>query len=341
MPDLIFVDAFNVPYPNPGNTWTNATGSTFVSSGGILQNTSAAAYGIYSGSAPPHANYMVEALIKRTTSTNAIGVVCRATLAGGSMDNYYMAAVDASSNLAITKKVGTVYTALGSVPITMNINTFYKIRMEIVNSTINVWWENIPTPVLSIEDSEVTATGNGGIYSYNINEGFFDNFLIKESTGSTVQGTSVTYRSDMSWTAEGATITSTTNPHLIAEYPVRLTAPEDITFYIQPIQGWAALPTTYIDGTSVSTLWTEIEYRNNPLTTETVKRYSYQETQQSLIANTWTPIKISSGNYALEVPEHMAIIRVYLGKGEAGKYICVDSVPDITNFHFEPDLIGQ
>ncbi|MFQ5834331.1 MAG: hypothetical protein ACE5HR_00195 [bacterium] len=185
-----------------------------------------------------------------------------------------------------------------------------------------------------------------------------DNYIILEDygdQGATVKGTrwgyrrlgnvkyntDYTYKSQNSWRAEGNVNTNTTEPLLIIEYPgLRLNNPQDIEIRVMPREGWTTLPTTYIDGTTISGLWFEIEYYNSALNADVIKRYSYQETQQPLAENVWTPIKISSSNYTFNAPGFVSTIRVYLSTGEAGKYVYVDGVPKVSNVNFQPDLVG-
>lgn len=296
-------------------------------------------YTIYDGTLGS-ANYSVEGKIKSTGTTGHYGgVLDRWT----NSSNFYVAYISWDDGLIyLVKNVATVLTTLQSVGRTFTTNTEYKLKLICNDSNLQVYFENETIPLINITDTS-HASGSTGLYgdSTATTSIYWDNFNVKQIYGTTFLDTNFTYKSKNSWKSEGNAQTSTTNKHLILEYPIILNSSEDITFYAMPTNTWATKPTTYVDGTTPSGLWTEIEYRTNSADpSEVTKRYSYQETQQALIADEWTPIKISSSNYGLSVAGSKATIRVYLAYGEASKYLYIDATPDITDLYFDSELVG-
>lgn len=339
-----FYDDFN----RVNNTTINANANWWAENGDVeisgnqLRNVAinpTKTYTIYSDTLVSN-NYSVEAKIKSTGTTGHFGgIIGRWT----NSSNYYVAYISwDDGKIYLKKNVATVLTTLGSITRTLAINTEYKLKLICNNTNIQVWFENEDMPLINVMDSS-HSSGSVGLYGDSTSSAsiYWDNFYVKQIYGTIIKNTDFVYQSAKSWKTEGNAQTSTSNPLLVLEYPIILSTSKNIIFYILPKNTWTTLPTTYVDGVNPSGIWTEFECRASSTDPSVkVKRYSYQETQQAMINDTWTPIKISGSNYALSVSGERATLRVYLALGEADKNIYVSAVPEITGIFFDKDLIG-
>jgi|GEM_PF-738844 len=130
----------------------------------------------------PDQDVMVDC--KLTQSGNSCGVMAR----WSSESSFYRARLDVGAgNIAIAKTVGGATTTLATANRTLSYDQYYRIRFIVNGSTLSVYFANESTPMISINDSSITAGNYAGIRSFATGPAItaFENF------NATVPGNSV------------------------------------------------------------------------------------------------------------------------------------------------------
>ena len=115
---------------------------------------------------PPSADYEVSAdiYVNTTTDTNA-GVIARCS---SSAATFYYARWRGTVGHQLFKFVSGTATQLGStVATTYSDGTTAQIKLRVEGTTISLYKDGEPSPIISVTDSDITAAGFAGLYINN------------------------------------------------------------------------------------------------------------------------------------------------------------------------------
>lgn len=143
--------------------WTLDTGTWSVVTDGtkVLKNTSIAAEARGFASSALYANAFVSANIKLLTNTGYASVMGRYT----DSNNFYMLRLDkVAGKLAISKKQNGIVTDLASYPLSININEWYRMELQMVGNQLKGYLNG--EEKLSAVDSAPLPAGKVGVRAY-------------------------------------------------------------------------------------------------------------------------------------------------------------------------------
>lgn len=114
-------------------------------------------------------NYSVEMKLKSTNDNNSIAIYGRYRNA----DNHYALKLDTKNDLIVlSKKVGGTSTSLGSVPMTLQTNTFYTLKLEMNGSQLTGYVNGVQ--IVSAADTSINsgkiAFGGYSKHSYSADD---------------------------------------------------------------------------------------------------------------------------------------------------------------------------
>ncbi|MBI3804490.1 MAG: metallophosphoesterase [Nitrospirae bacterium] len=97
----------------------------------------------------------------------AAGNMCAVMARWADANNFYYARLDASAgDIKLFKVVNGASTPLGTAVRSLQLNTYYKIRLVFSGSSLKLYFANESTPALSVTDTSLTAGNYAGIRSY-------------------------------------------------------------------------------------------------------------------------------------------------------------------------------
>jgi len=117
----------------------------------------------------------VSADCKVTASGNMCAVMARWSNA----NNFYYARLDVGAgNIKLFKTVNGTSTAIGTAVRTLQLNTYYRIRLTVSGSSLKLYFGDESAPALSVNDASLTAGNYAGIRSHAsaAYTTWFDNF---------------------------------------------------------------------------------------------------------------------------------------------------------------------
>jgi hypothetical protein len=127
----------------------------------------------------------VSADCKVTVSGSSCGVMARWSNA----DNFYYVRLDAGmGDVALFKKVNGAYTKLAVATRPIGYNTYYRLRLVIKGSTINVYFAGEGASAIAVSDSSLATGEYAGIRSYASAAGntWFDHFHVVSAAGNSL-----------------------------------------------------------------------------------------------------------------------------------------------------------
>ncbi|MBI3805086.1 MAG: DUF4091 domain-containing protein [Nitrospirae bacterium] len=105
----------------------------------------------------------VSADCKVTAAGNSCGVMARWSDA----DNYYYVRLDPGlGNVALFKRVNGVYSRLGVADEPMQYNSYYRLRLVVRGTTLDVYFADQSTPAIAVTDGSLAAGHYAGFRSY-------------------------------------------------------------------------------------------------------------------------------------------------------------------------------
>ncbi|MCM3747011.1 family 16 glycosylhydrolase [Paenibacillus pasadenensis] len=155
--------------------WKAVNGLWSVTADGtnILQNSSTTGESLTVANSANYNNASVSAKIKLLTSGGYASVVGRYA----DNNNFYFLRLDkAAGKLAISKKSGGLVTELNSVPVTVNVNQWYRLELSYSGGALKGFLNG--EEKLSVTDSAPLSGGKAGIRGYNASYGI-DEFTIE------------------------------------------------------------------------------------------------------------------------------------------------------------------
>ena len=157
--------ALSAHVPEIGGAWA-AYGSPYsgtasvIAAEGRVAGASSSSSALYTNAAPPpSADYLVEAVVRFTSSTGKrVGIAARYSTSG--TENGYLVYFD-GSYWVLRKVVAGVSTDLGSYYGSSSLNTDYVLRFEVFATTLTVSIDGVARIVAS--DVSITAAGRVGV----------------------------------------------------------------------------------------------------------------------------------------------------------------------------------
>ncbi|NQX61358.1 hypothetical protein [Paenibacillus qinlingensis] len=143
--------------------WTLDTGTWSVVTDGtkVLKNTSITAEARGFASSALYANAFVSGNIKLLTNTGYASLMGRYT----DSNNFYMLRLDkVAGKLAISKKQNGVVTDLASYPLTININQWYRMELQMIGNQLKGYLNG--EEKLSATDNAPLPAGKVGVRAY-------------------------------------------------------------------------------------------------------------------------------------------------------------------------------
>lgn len=152
---------------NPG--WQKvpgATGDAFITSTGDRLRFSGSTLYYLSSAPAPGADYSatIELYIASTTSGPGVGVAVRLA---GNAQTYYLARLLIGTGIQLYRVLGGTSTLLGSAPYSAVVGAMLRLRLDVNGSTLNVYVDDAPTPVISAIDTAIPDAGYVGMRAIN------------------------------------------------------------------------------------------------------------------------------------------------------------------------------
>lgn len=177
-PSASFTDSFNRPDGGDlGAAWRE-TLPDFEIAGNALRNATGDRHpraAIWNQPVGPDQDVSVSC--KVTAPENACGVMAR--YAGE--NNFYRARIDVGQqNLLLAKTVGGETTVLAKVSRAMQFDTYYRVRLIVEGTSLQVFFGEEPAPAIALEDASLASGGFAGIrgQASAARTNFFDDFLL-------------------------------------------------------------------------------------------------------------------------------------------------------------------
>lgn len=171
--NVVFTRSVSVDDFQDGNDagWTRYGGS-FATSGGVYSLNNASGTG-KSAWLTPSADFTLELDVRIASGGGDAGAIFRATSLGTGADamNGYYAGLNASGDALILGRMNGTWTELAAVPVTVNTNTCYRLKIVAVGSDIRVYMTDMSTPKIHVTDSTWSA-GAVGVRAHFTNAAF-------------------------------------------------------------------------------------------------------------------------------------------------------------------------
>jgi len=152
---------------NPG--WQKvpgATGDVFITSTGDRLRFSGSTLYYLSSAPAPSSDYSATIELYIASATNGPGVGVAVRLAGNAQ-TYYLARLLIGTGIQLYRVLGGTSTLLGSAPCSAVVGAMLRLRLDVNGSTLNVYVDDAPTPVISAIDTAIPDAGYVGIRAIN------------------------------------------------------------------------------------------------------------------------------------------------------------------------------
>jgi hypothetical protein len=104
-------------------------------------------------------------------------------------NNFYYASLDPGlGSVFLFKQVAGVATRLGEAPRPLSYNTYYRLRMDVLGSTLAVYFAGETAPAISVTDTELTTGNYGGVrmFASAASTVLIDNFKLVRKADQTI-----------------------------------------------------------------------------------------------------------------------------------------------------------